>query len=133
MNFKLAFAFWFAMVVIAVANGFFGSLVVSKHLGDYGSHLYKTFFIIAVIFVFSRFYLKLATPGDVWYQPALSTGLFWLASSVIFEFLIGHFVFGFPWERLIHDYRIHEGRLWSLVLASEVTAPLLNAYIMRNS
>lgn len=131
MNIKLAFLFWFVMVLIAIANGFFGQFVLEKVIGDYATHIYKTIFIIAVIFVFSRFYVRW-TAGDspIWYFPALAAGLQWLFSSIIFEFFVGHYVFRFPWERLFADYRIWEGRLWSLVLASEVIAPLVNAYIL---
>lgn len=129
MNFKLTFLFWFIMVVIAIINGYFGQTVVAKAIGDYGAHLYKTFFIIIVIFIMSRIYVNLTAGGPVWYMPALATGIFWLCCSIIFEFLFGHYVFGFPWDKLLADYRIWEGRLWSLVLASEVIAPVINAYL----
>ncbi|MFQ5736428.1 MAG: hypothetical protein ACE5GY_06145 [Thermodesulfobacteriota bacterium] len=132
MNLKLAFIFWFVMVVIAIANGFFGDLVVSRLIGGYRAHLYKTFFIITVIFVFSRVYLRMSWAGGLpVYLPALSAGLLWLSCSIIFEFIIGHYVFRFPWSKLFADYRIWQGRLWSLVLASEVALPLLNAYLLR--
>lgn len=134
MNLKLAFVFWFIMVVIAVVNGFFGDLVVSMFIGGYKAHLYKTFFIITVIFIGARIYVlktaDLASTGSP-YLPALSAGLLWLCCSVIFEFVFGHYVFRFPWEKLFADYRIWEGRLWSLVLASEVVMPLINAWLLK--
>lgn len=130
MNFKLIFIFWAVMVVIAIVNGYFGQAVVSKALGDYGSHLYRTFFIIAVIFVFSNVYIrKTGLGGEL--TPALLTGLSWLALSITFEFGFGHFVFGFPWEKITGEYRLSEGRLWALVLASEVIAPVVNSFILR--
>ncbi len=135
MNLKLAFLFWFVMVCIAIANGFFGDLVVARYAGEYRAHLYKTFFIITVIFIGSRVYVGrtawIVAGGAPWYLPALSAGLLWLCCSVIFEFIFGHYVFGFPWQKLTADYRIWEGRLWSLVLASEVMMPLLNAWLLR--
>jgi len=135
MNLKLAFIFWFVMVVIAIANGFFGDLVVARFIGDYKAHLYKTFFIITVIFIGARVYViktaGLVAAGAAWYAPALSAGLLWLCSSIIFEFIFGHYVFRFPWQKLFADYRIWEGRLWSLVLASEVAMPLVNAWLIK--
>lgn len=135
MNLPLAAAFWAVMVVIAIANGIFGEQVVAKAFGAYASHLYKTAVIIAVIFFFSRVYLKWAVPagyaGGAPYTYAVSAGLLWLASSILFEFFAGHYIFGFSWERLFADYRITKGRVWILVLASEVVGPLVNAYLMR--
>ncbi len=131
MTLPLAFLFWAVMVVIAIINGIIGENFVKGLAGDYTAHLYKTFFIITVIFVFSRFYLKKAAAGGASIYPAaLSAGLLWLASSLTFELLAGHYIFGFPWEKLTSDYRIWRGRLWSLVLASEVVAPFFNAWLL---
>jgi len=135
MNLKLAFIFWFLMVLIAIGNGFFGDLVVARAVGEYRAHLYKTLFIIAVIFIGARIYVMktagLVAGGSPWYLPALSAGLLWLCSSIVFEFFVGHYAFRFPWQKLFADYRIWEGRLWSLVLASEVAMPLINAWLRK--
>lgn len=130
MHLKLAFIFWAVMVAIAIANGYLGETVIARSLGDYGAHLYKTFFIIAVIFIGSNIYVRKTGGAPTWWGPAVSAGVLWLACSITFEFIFGHYVFGFPWERLFRDYRIWEGRLWSLVLASEIVAPLVNAYFI---
>lgn len=134
VNLPLALLFWAVMVVIAIINGIIGEKLIKGLAGDYTAHLYKTFFIITVIFVFSRVYLKKAAAGGASiYSSALSAGLTWLACSLTFEFLAGHYIFGFPWDKLTADYRIWRGRLWSLVLASEVIAPLLNAWLMKRT
>lgn len=129
MNLKTAFVFWFVMVLIAIANGFFGEKVVSRHIGDYGAHLYKTAFIIIVIFIGARIYVTRFAPEPLM-TSALAAGLLWFFCSMTFEFIFGHYVFGFPWEKLVADYRIWQGRLWSLVLASEIIAPVLNAWLL---
>ncbi len=130
MNYLTAFIFWFVMVLIAIGNGFFGDKVVSRHIGGYGAHLYKTVFIIIVIFIGARIYVTRFADEPL-YASALSAGLLWFLCSMTFEFLFGHYIFGFTWERLLADYRIWQGRLWSLVLASEIIAPLLNAWLMK--
>ena len=129
MDLKTSFIFWFVMVLIAIANGFFGDKIVSRYLGEYGSHLYKTAFIIAVIFIGSRIYVTSYAPEPV-FQSAIETGVLWFFCSLTFESIFGHYVFGFPWEKLLADYRIWQGRLWSLVLASEIIAPALNAWLI---
>lgn len=51
-------------------------------------------------------------------------GTVWVALTVAFEFLAGHYVFGNSWERLLADYNMVRGRLWILVLLANLFAPL---------
>ena len=55
---------------------------------------------------------------------ALLVGIVWVALTVAFEFLAGHYVFGNSWERLIADYNVFRGRIWILVLLANLFAPL---------
>ncbi|MGQ9625254.1 MAG: hypothetical protein ACUVT9_07815 [Candidatus Bathycorpusculaceae bacterium] len=43
----------------------------------------------------------------------------------MFEFIAGHYVFGNSWEKLLADYNLLEGRLWSLVLLTILIAPYI--------
>ena len=43
-------------------------------------------------------------------------GIMWVALTVAFEFLAGHYVFGNSWKRLTADYNVFRGRIWILVL-----------------
>ena len=52
----------------------------------------------------------------------------WVAPTVGFEFLAGHYVFGNGWERLIADYNVFRGRIWILVLAANIFAPLYRRF-----
>ena len=49
-----------------------------------------------------------------------------------FEFLAGHYVFGNSWERLIADYNVFRGRIWILVLAANIFAPL-SAFLQKQA
>jgi hypothetical protein len=60
------------------------------------------------------------TRRDAWH-----VGLYWVILTVAFEFLAGHYLFGTPWATLTADYRIHEGRVWILVLVTVAIAPVL--------
>ena len=129
MNIRLALIFWAVLVAIAVANDFFGRGVVARAAGDYLSHLYRVFFIITVIFIASGIYLRMYPQENI-YGVALGTGLLWLTLSLIFELGVTHYVFRMPWDKILPEYSIAQGRLWTLVLASEVAMPLLNAYLI---
>ncbi|NYT19033.1 MAG: hypothetical protein GKC08_01900 [Methanosarcinales archaeon] len=60
-------------------------------------------------------------------------GLMWLRLTVSFEFLFGHFVIGYSWERLLYDYNIFEGRIWLLVLIVTAISPWLVNRILSES
>jgi len=47
---------------------------------------------------------------------AWTIGLLWLVMTVAFEFGFGHYVAGHSWNRLLADYNIFNGRVWSLFL-----------------
>jgi hypothetical protein len=44
--------------------------------------------------------------------------------TLAFEFGVGHWVFRNSWEKLLHDYDLSSGRIWILVLATTLLAPV---------
>jgi hypothetical protein len=58
---------------------------------------------------------------------ALRIGVLWLALTLGFEFLVGHFVFRRPWATLLADYDLRRGRIWLVVLVVTFVAPLVAA------
>jgi hypothetical protein len=61
----------------------------------------------------------------------LWVGAAWLASTVAFELVFGHFVSGLSWSALLADYDIMRGRLWSLILVSVSLGPWLWGAVRR--
>lgn len=57
-------------------------------------------------------------------REAFAIGMLWVALTVAFEFLAGHYVFGNSCERLIADYNVLRGRVWVLVLLATCLRPL---------
>jgi hypothetical protein len=69
-----------------------------------------------------------------WIRPssvrvALAVGAFWLALTLGFEFLVGHFVLRKSWQALLADYDVSRGRIWALVLLVTALAPLVAAHL----
>ena len=112
---------WIGMVIIAIMNGVIRDALYGKRLGELTAHQISTFTLIAL----SGLYLWLL--GLAWKIPssnqAITIGLIWLALTVVFEFLFGHYVMKHPWTRLLHDYNILKGRIWILVLIWITIAP----------
>lgn len=73
----------------------------------------------ALVYIMLRH--EVPAKADRW---LLGLGSVWVLATVIFEFVFGHFVMGHSWSRLLADYNILQGRLWTVVLAVVAVAPL---------
>lgn len=49
----------------------------------------------------------------------------WLGMTIIFEFGFGHYIMKNSWPKLLGDYNIFAGRVWSLFLVWITIAPYL--------
>jgi hypothetical protein len=114
---------WIGMVAIAILNGAIREKAYGPFMGELPAHQLSTFIIIllfgAYIWVLTGTY-PIESPTQ-----ALIIGVMWLVMTVIFEFVFGHFVMGHPWSRLLQDYNLFKGRVWSLVLIWASVAPYL--------
>jgi hypothetical protein len=124
MNLR-SLAVWCAFVALAVINGGFRDAVLTPRLGEHESHVIGTITLCTAILIVTWLTIN-------WMRPAKSTealliGGVWVLMTVGFEFLVGHYVFGTSWARLLADYDLVGGRVWLLVLATVAFAPLTMA------
>jgi hypothetical protein len=106
-------------------NGGVRELWLVPMVGDTAGHVLSTVALCIAILVVSR--LSIHWIGPVSRSDALRVGAVWLAVTLAFEFLAGHYLFGNPWEELLADYNLLAGRMWVLVLITTLLAPLLAA------
>ena len=115
------FIAWFPMFVIALANATIREVVYKRYVGELAAHQISTLtacILVAVyVWVLSN-YLGIQSAGQ-----AIGIGLMWLIMTVAFEFGFGHFIVGDPWSRLLHDYNVLHGRVWSLFVLWIAVAP----------
>jgi hypothetical protein len=116
---------WFLFLFLAVMNGGFRDAVLTPRLGEVGGHITSTILLCTAMLVVTWLTIE-------WIRPAKSTealliGGGWVLMTVAFEFLVGHYVFENPWDRLVADYNLFGGRIWLLVLATSAFAPLIMA------
>ena len=112
---------WLGLVVLGILNGTIRNIVYSKVLGELFAHQVSTVILIVLIGLYTWVisgWWKMQSAGQ-----AIAIGLVWLALTVVFEFLFGHYVVGHPWSRLLHDYDIRQGRVWVLVLIWTAVVP----------
>ena len=113
---------WFLLLFLAVINGGFREAILTPRLGEHESHVIGTITLCTAILIVTWLTIN-------WMRPAKSTdtlliGGVWVLMTVGFEFLVGHYVFGTSWARLLADYDLVGGRVWLLVLATSAFAPL---------
>lgn len=127
--FIYALVVWIVFVLLAILNGEIRNHFYLQRLGELRAHQLGSVIFIAVIFAVTYAFLSLLS---ISYSPQdlLVVGLMWLFMTVMFEFIFGHYVIGYPWQKLLADYNILEGRIWLLVLVSVTIAPLLADRIM---
>ena len=118
---------WLALALIAVFNGILREASYGQALSELVSHQLSTLsaMLLCAIFVL---YLD-----RIWPFPsarhAWVVGVAWLLMTVAFEFGFGHFIAGHSWGRLLTDYNLTQGRVWSLFLFWVlVLPPLIHRY-----
>ncbi len=122
-------AAWFPGVIIAIANGMVRQFGLQQFLTELQAHQLSvlTFSILFGVYVWYILgWLNLHSGKE-----AFRVGFLWLALTISFEFLFGHYVMGHPWDRLLHDYNLFEGRLWVVVLAWITVAPFVLSKMRR--
>ena len=122
--FRKAVLTWVLFVPLAIMNGVIRQAVYRPVVGDLPAHQISTAVASAafVAVTYATLHTEAACPHD---HTLLRVGAGWVAATVLFEFGFGHYVAGNSWKKLLHDYKIAEGRIWPLSLATLLMSPLL--------
>ena len=120
--FSRALAIWLLLLILAVLNGAIREALVTPRFGEQGGHIISTAILCAAIIIVAWFSISWIGPKNG--REALVIGIVWVALTIAFEFLAGHYAFGNSWERLITDYNVFHGRIWILVLLMNLFTPL---------
>jgi hypothetical protein len=116
---------WCALLVLASVNGVARETVLIPRIGEVGGRAVSTLILSALIMVLTWMSIRWIAPRSA--QQAWEVGLIWVALTLAFEFLAGHYVFHNPWSRLLEDYNVVRGRIWILVLITTLMSPRLCA------
>jgi hypothetical protein len=114
------------ILAVAVLNGGVRQAWIVPYTGETAGRAISSVMLSAAIVVASWLtirWLRPATARDAW-----SIGGLWVALTLAFEFLAGHYLFGTPWRQLLADYDVASGRIWVLVLVTTAIAPRLAAH-----
>ena len=114
-------ASWLGMVILAIFNGAIREKVFGKLMDELTAHQLSTLAGIILFGVYIWILTGLYRIESS--RQALLIGGIWFIMTTLFEFVFGHYVMGHPWNRLLHDYNILKGRVWSLILIWTFVAP----------
>ncbi len=117
-----AVAMWLVFLGLAFANGALRQLVTARFLGEAVARQGHTALLAAVFLLLARWFARTAGPEGLGGRIAL--GLSWAVGAVLFEIGLGR-ALGMPWEMILSDWNLAEGRLWLLVPLSLLLGPLI--------
>ncbi|HEU5339218.1 MAG TPA: hypothetical protein VFU39_08030 [Sulfuricaulis sp.] len=110
---------WVRMLFIAIANGVLRQVWYAKYLSALQARLLSTLIGALLIGIYIWGFVRSWEPASA--RQTVVIGMVWLGLTMTFEFLFGHFVAGHSWPRLLQDYNLLAGGLWSLLLWVAVT------------
>jgi hypothetical protein len=106
---------------LGIANGVARDLLFTDRVGDLAAHQISTGTLIAALTGYSRALERrwpIPTTRSAW-----TIGAMWLSLTVVFEFVLGHYVAGESWASLVRNYDARKGRIWGLVPISMAILP----------
>lgn len=122
-------AAWVALLGLAIVNGAVREAFLRPWLGELAAHALSTIALSAGILLVTWLAIRRVRPRSP--RDAWAIGGLWVALTLAFEFLAGHYLFGHPWSRLLADYDVPAGRIWPLVPIVTALAPVLSARARR--
>jgi hypothetical protein len=123
-----ALAFWFGILMLAVANGALREGLLVPAWGVRTGQAASVLMLSTIVLFMARVFVRRA--GLTRDRDALGVGLLWLALTLAFEFGFGR-ARGMPWETLLHDYDVSAGRVWPVVLLCTCVGPWLGLRLTR--
>lgn len=121
--FGRAIAVWVVILLIAVVNGGLREVLLIPKLGATAGRALSSVALSAAVLLVTWALISWIAPAGV--RAAWQVGALWVAMTLAFEFLIGHYLLGQPWPALFEDYNLAAGRIWILVLITTLVAPAL--------
>ncbi|MGB5444538.1 MAG: hypothetical protein WBM99_03440 [Psychromonas sp.] len=120
-----AIGIWLIIVFAAICNGLFREKVLTSLIGAKlalpVSGLLLSLLVLFVAFIFIPFF-NTQQPGIYF-----AVGILWVAITLAFELLFGHFVLDKSWQEIIQVFDIRNGDLFTVVLLITAVAPWIAA------
>jgi hypothetical protein len=123
--FLYALLVWCIIAVFAVMNGIARETLLLPALGKNAALPVSGLILSAIVFTVTYFSIGMLRSGTA--AGYLLIGVQWVAMTLLFEFLFGHYVAGKPWSELLQAFNPRNGDLFTLVLLISLFSPILAA------
>ncbi len=113
---------WLVLLVVGFSNGVLRQAGYARWFSELGAHQISCATGVVALGIAIHLLVRawpLASSAQAW-----RVGLVWFGITFLFETGMG-VAAGHPWSRILGDYAIWNGRLWSLVLLFVLVAPRL--------
>ena len=121
---------WFIMAIFAVINGMIRENIFVPYLGE--ANALPISGISLSIIIFTITYLSFDLFGKNGYLTNLYIGIQWVAMTLIFEFVFGHYAMGKSWLELLQVFNLLEGNLFIVALLVTFFSPIVVALIKKH-
>lgn len=115
---------WLVFLLIAVTSGALREALLTPVLGEHRAQQVGTLLVCLLLAGVIILFIRRVRPAP---GVALAIGVGWAVMTVVFEFTVFHFIAGHPLPELLAAYDLSAGRLWPLVLFTELLTPWLVA------
>lgn len=123
MSFRHIVYAWCIVALAMIANGIFRETVLISVLDRPGAEALSILLGIVIILAVTRpFVIRWASPRT---GQLLAVSATWLAMTLVFEFVFGHYVEGARWSEIAGEYRFWDGEMWPVALLTLLVAPFL--------
>lgn len=117
---------WLLFAIITIFFGAFRELFFIPFTGLNGNLARALLLPLAFFYLIGITYIFLKKTKAVYQRSdMIKIGIFWFTATILFEFGFGHFVMGHPFEKLMADYNLFEGKTWAFFLLCIFLAPTI--------
>ncbi len=113
---------WLFVAIAASMNGMFRSLFLTPRVGEYTSHVLSVLTLMIVILLSSSILVH-RLRREYGNSDLFLIGSFWAMLTVSVDLVFEYYVLDIPWRAILSDYNLASGRIWILVLTTELIGP----------
>jgi hypothetical protein len=125
-----AFLVWLIIIVAESVHGALRQAFLAPLVGDFPARRIAFFVGMLLIFLIAYLFVRWIRAENA--KQLFAVGGMWAVLTLLFEFGLGFFVFGYSRERMFEDYDLSRGGLMGFGILFLIFAPVLAARLKMN-
>lgn len=120
-------AVWFLIIIVESVHGTIREVLITPRFGDAAARRLGIVTGMALIFAIAYFtvrWIGTEVPGEL-----IAIGVIWSALTILFEAILGLYVFDLSPDRVIAEYDIRQGGLMGFGILFMTFAPVIAALV----